>query len=918
MKHGMKKRIISLTVSLLMVMTLVPAGTAAASDQKDPFKNKVVSETIEELAAQLQDASNDPYDYVTGSGKKKLELKSESYPEKYDLRNIDTDGDGTADTSYVTPVKFQNPFGSCWGFAAIAAAETSILSNPELNNDGKGNKLYSTSPSQKYNVDGKDADGKEILDLSEKHLVYFAGTAIDDPANPQNGEGTHYLYPPVTSADRMNKGGMPFFATTLFSSGIGPNLTDRAYPVSSGKEGTMEDIMGYYGRDKDVQKQKIDGKWTNYSYSPKDDWSIDEEYRFLQSYKLAESYMLPTPAGSAEIPEGVFEQLEYKYNEAGTLAIKEQLMNGRAVQIGFCADTSKPDQEGEAQFLNQNTWAQYTDDNNYIANHAVTVVGWDDDFDKNNYVKGKVPEGNGAWLVKNSWGSGEESFPHKGAGNWGLLNEKGEHTGYFWLSYYDRTISMPEALSFDRSNVGKEYYIDQYDFMPINSANSGTTETPLRTSNMFTAEQTERLEQISCQTAVPGTKVTYDVYLLADDFNNPEDGAKAATVEKTYEFGGFHKVTLPEPVLIQRGQRYSIVITQVAPDNKYAYSMQYAVGKDLAIFSNLRNYEEGVINENESFVCIDGYWNDLSDPELLERLAGDIYGSVSFDNFPIKGYCEPAETSARLEIAGNGLMSLIPGDDSVTLSLRFHGSGADFPEDPKITWRVADEYKDNASIEPLDGTDTSDKAVVTAKNYGKVVVTAEVEGFGTAVARTYIMKHTIRTADLDQDEFVYTGKPITPEVTPGCEFNMCEDKLEEGKDYTVTYTNNVNAGTGSVFVTGIGDHEGKVEVTFTINKAANRMKVKALKPAAKAKTLKKKAVTIKRSKAVKVSGADGKVTYTRKSGPKKISVNKKTGKIKLMKGLGKGTYKVKILVKAKGTRNYEPASKTVTVKIKVS
>ncbi|MCR5474265.1 MAG: Ig-like domain-containing protein [Lachnospiraceae bacterium] len=52
--------------------------------------------------------------------------------------------------------------------------------------------------------------------------------------------------------------------------------------------------------------------------------------------------------------------------------------------------------------------------------HAVIAVGWDDDFPKESFkdVDG-LPKGDGAWLIRNSWGS-----------DWG-------NGGYFWLSYYD-------------------------------------------------------------------------------------------------------------------------------------------------------------------------------------------------------------------------------------------------------------------------------------------------------------------------------------------------------------------------------------------------------------------------------------------------------------------------------------------------
>lgn len=92
------------------------------------------------------------------------------------------------------------------------------------------------------------------------------------------------------------------------------------------------------------------------------------------------------------------------YNEAGTVAIKEALLAGDAVEIAFFADTSMPGEEAEENhYINTDTWAHYTYEQ-VQANHAVTVVGWDDDYSKENFLEGHQPEHDGAWIVKNSWG----------------------------------------------------------------------------------------------------------------------------------------------------------------------------------------------------------------------------------------------------------------------------------------------------------------------------------------------------------------------------------------------------------------------------------------------------------------------------------------------------------------------------------
>ena len=68
-------------------------------------------------------------------------------------------------------------------------------------------------------------------------------------------------------------------------------------------------------------------------------------------------------------------------------------------------------------------------------------------------------------------------------------------------------------------------------------------------------------------------------------------------------------------------------------------------------------------------------------------------------------------------------------------------------------------------------------------------------------------------------------------------------------------------------------------------------------------------------KAMTVSKAQGTVTYKKISGNSKLTVNTKTGKITAKKGIKKGTYAVKVKVKAAGNGNYKSLAKTVSLRI---
>ena len=163
------------------------------------------------------------------------------------------------------------------------------------------------------------------------------------------------------------------------------------------------------------------------------------------------------------------------------------------------------------------------------------------------------------------------------------------------------------------------------------------------------------------------------------------------------------------------------------------------------------------------------------------------------------------------------------------------------------------------------------------------------------------------------DSATYTGTPLKPAVTVAA---FGKD-LIEGTDYTVSYTDNVNVGTGTAVIVGKGRYGGVVNAPFTIAKAKNPMTVKGKTAKVKYKKVRKKNQALSRSKVLTVSKAQGTVTYAKSSGNKKITINKKTGKVTVKKKLKKGTYKIKVKVTAAGNSNYQTLTKTVTFKVKV-
>ena len=177
------------------------------------------------------------------------------------------------------------------------------------------------------------------------------------------------------------------------------------------------------------------------------------------------------------------------------------------------------------------------------------------------------------------------------------------------------------------------------------------------------------------------------------------------------------------------------------------------------------------------------------------------------------------------------------------------------------------------------------------------------------------MRTSRRSRGAVVEPLIYNGTEQTVKVSSvTADAVELKDTVLPANAYTISGDTKVKkVGTYKLIITakeGSG-YRGSTEVTYEVKKADQKMSVTAKN--AKVKRGKKK---IKAKKVFVISDAVGKVTYEKVDGDKRLSITP-DGKIKIKKGTKKGIYTMTVLVSSEGDKNYNPASQTIEVSIKV-
>ena len=467
----------------------------------------------------------------------------------------------------------------------------------------------------------------------------------------------------------------------------------------------------------------------------------------------------------------------YKVNMTNQTDVKQAITDYGALSISYYAYGGS----SSNKYYNSSTAGYYCYDSNTGTNHAVTVVGWDDNYSKDNFPT--KPEGDGAWIVRNSWGS-----------------YFGEN-GYFYLSYYDKSTNVEgyavEAQTSD--NYDNNY---QYDgtgwFSYMGYSGYGGTN---KYANVFTAKanesKAENIEAVSFEDySSAGCKYNISIYTNLTDVSDPESGTLECTQSGQTTFDGAYTIKLNNPVYVEDGTTFSVVVELISSTNNGPYMVS-----DTTYNGSWFSCESAAL-ENQSYIYrpYDSSWVD--------------YGKRENKNFRIKAYTDNSDikTVAVESVSLDKTEAVLKEKETVKLNATVLPENAD-NKNVHFT-------SDNDAVATVD-----DNGLVTALSSGEAVITAITEdGKKTAKCKITVEKEIIQLKtititnapeELEKGAQVQLGIKYIPDNTT--QSKSVEWKTSDASVAVVSSTGLVTAKkTGTVTITAVSKADSSIQSKITI------------------------------------------------------------------------------------------------------
>ena len=339
---------------------------------------------------------------------------------------------------------------------------------------------------------------------------------------------------------------------------------------------------------------------TNDSYTTTNDWFDEGGYYYMPVCALAANRAMASESAYPFDPSKtmtskdrdasinhvekvlMLDSFSYDYSDYGNTAwfdvvdkIKKYLYTNNAVAINF-----------DASYVDYATNSYYTSwDSEYQnkpgSNHAVTIVGWDDN-------KVTAAPKKGAFLIQNSWGN---------------YNDEG---GHVWVSYYDASLNSPTVFVVDSdTNLKNDSKVFTYTEAGWEGRYIWDETANLQGANIFHADSTVRLNKAGFYAPCAGD---YRIQVIRD-LKDPKDITSGKVVNATtgsVSEAGFYKIDLSESVTIPTDEYFAI---RIRFGDAYGYYYVPFEGENSTVSTITRKTS---IKAGQTFVYYKGAWHDCS------------------------------------------------------------------------------------------------------------------------------------------------------------------------------------------------------------------------------------------------------------------------------------------------------------------
>lgn len=230
-------------------------------------------------------------------------------------------------------------------------------------------------------------------------------------------------------------------------------------------------------------------------------------------------------------------------------AVKEAVYKKGGVETAIYSDMV--DADSDSEYYNRDHSSYYYDGTEGI-NHDVVIVGWDDNYSRNNF--NKTPKKDGAFICKNSWGTdfGDE--------------------GYFYISYYDAHICETSVVYTKLEpayNYDKIYQADKLGWVGV----LGFDNEEAYFANVYKAGKNEELAAVAFYAT--GAKTTYEVYVVTDFQDEDSLADRKLVASGEVEYAGYYTVDLEQAEKLADGKKFAVVVHITTPDTKYPIAIEY-------------------------------------------------------------------------------------------------------------------------------------------------------------------------------------------------------------------------------------------------------------------------------------------------------------------------------------------------------